>query len=149
MKRNIIFLISIICLWLPSAVHAVEGLPGSAWGNIYWEVPKNGDNNLILEGWVRQGVAWEKWQKDTTSFQLTTYLTARYKWDSEKLDWNNYFGSAVGIALDMESAQGTLLSWGIEYVWENNIRTGDHTQRINVFMIWYFWWDLMKKGTSQ
>jgi hypothetical protein len=270
MKRHIIFLISIICLCLPSAVHAVEGLPGSAWGDLHWEVPKSGDNNVILEGWIRQGIAWEKWQKETTNFQLTTYLTARYKWDqkefdwdnylspgagisidmsrpngplvslglehlyqmnyrsgtqegksalfmnwyhwwnfdnkkypgatwgdlrweipntgtgdailqtwvrqgivikrwdygsnnfllnpylkfsykgdSESLDWNNYFGSAVGIALDMESAKGPILSWGIEYVWENNIRTGDHPQRITVFMMWYFWWDLIKKGPSQ
>jgi hypothetical protein len=59
MKRYIAVIFAIICLALPSVGQALEGLPGSTWGDLHWEIPDSGDSNVILEGWVRQGIAWK------------------------------------------------------------------------------------------
>lgn len=141
MKKLVIFLISIVCLYLPSAVHAVEGLPGATWGNLYWEVPKDGENNVILEGWIRQGIAWNKWQALTTNFQLTTYLTGRYKWDQQDFDWNNYLSPGAGISIDISRPDGPLASVGLEYLYQMNYRSGFKEGKTALFMNWFHWWD--------
>jgi hypothetical protein len=146
MKRCIILLFSIVCLTLPSVVHAIEGYPGSAWGDLHWEDSDSGNSNAILEGWVRQGISWKKWQKEKASFQLTTYITTRYKWDSEGFDWNNYIKPGAGVAVEMYNPSGPLVSWGAEHLYEINYRSGDNEGKTELYMNWYHWWDIHKKG---
>lgn len=152
MSRHRISFFSIVifsfigCIVFPSVVHAIEGFPGSTWGELRWEVPESSSNNAILEGWVRQGIAWKKWQKETASFKLISYLTARYKWDSEELDWNNYIGPGAGIAIDMYRPHGPFVSWGLEHIYQLNFRSGDNEPRSALYMNWFHWWDIQNKG---
>ena len=146
MKRHIFVVFAVICLALPSVGHALEGLPGSTWGDLHWEIPDSGDSNVILEGWIRQGIAWKKWRSGTASFQLNTYLTARYKWDSEGLDWNNYLGPGAGVAIEMYRPDGPLFSWGVEHIYQMNYRSSDQEPKTALFMNWYHWWDMGSGG---
>ncbi|NJD55318.1 MAG: hypothetical protein FIA94_02815 [Nitrospirae bacterium] len=146
MKRYIIVLLIVACFVLPSFAHAIESLPGSTWGDLHAEFPDSGGSNAILEGWIRQGIGWKKWEKGSTSFLLNTYLTARYKWDSEGLDWNNYIGPGFGAAIEMSNPHGPLVSWGAEYIHEYDYRSNDENPYTALYMNWYHWWDL--EGTK-
>jgi hypothetical protein len=126
-----------------------KGYPGTTWGDLRWEIPNSGTKNLILEGWVRQGITLKRWERGQTNFLLGPYGRIRYKWDSRGLDWNNYVAPGVGIALDMESGKGPLVSWGVEYSWQKNYRSGDDVHLVEVFMRWYAWWDLKKPTTGE
>jgi hypothetical protein len=145
MKQQITIAFLVFCLALPSSVRALEGLPGSTWGDFHWELPDDGRDNLILEGWVRQGMAWKKWQKNTASLLLTTYITARYKWDSRGYDWNNYLGPGIGTALELYNPEGPLLSWGVEHIYQMNYRSGGEDPYTALYMNWYDWWGFTSK----
>lgn len=122
-------------------VLAVEGLRGSTWGELYYEIPEKGDSNLILDTWVRQGVDWVRWGD---SLALNTYAIVRLKWDSEQIDWNNIFGPGIGVSLDLINREGINASWGVEYNWEQYYRSGESNHKVQIFMRWFGWWDLKK-----
>jgi hypothetical protein len=121
---------------------AVEGFPGSTWGDLYWEVPRPGDDDTILEGWIRQGVAWRRWKAGQASFTLQSYGTLRYKWDSLAQGWNSYLGPGAGVALDFAAPGLPLVSAGIEYVHQWNYRSTGPAPYTAPFLDWYHWWDL-------
>jgi hypothetical protein len=120
---------------------AIEGLRGSTWGEVRQEIPDHGENNLIVDTWIRQGIDWVKWGD---SASLNTYATVRLKWDSEKLDWNNSVGPGVGIAIDYFTHKGLNISWGMEYLWDRFYESGRSEQKLVLYMNWYGWWDLKK-----
>ncbi len=123
-------------------VFALE-FPGSAWGELRYENPVHsvGAHDLILRGWIKQGIELARWN----NVNLNTYATIRYVWDSEQFDWNNSVGPGLGVAVDMYNPKGLVMSWGIEYLWDRFYRS-DHTeQKAVVFMNWYGWWNLKKK----
>ncbi|MEW6109165.1 MAG: hypothetical protein AB1632_08405 [Nitrospirota bacterium] len=139
--RLSVFISVFLCLAVPAAAHAIDGFPGSTWGELRWETPRHGQQNLILEGWVEQGIHWMSWN----NIKLNTYAKIRYGWDSEKLDWNNSFGPGVGVALELLKPDGPHIRTGIEYIWERRYESGREIQKAIVFMNWYGWWDLKKK----
>jgi hypothetical protein len=122
-----------------------KNYPGSTWGDLRWEVPERGRSNFILEGWIRQGVVMKRWKKGSQTFVIDPYVVFRYKYDSLGLNWNNYVGPGGGIALDMGSSKGPLLSLGADYDWENDWKSGQDVSRIEIYLRWYAWWDLKKK----
>jgi hypothetical protein len=145
--RRLIVIIFLTILWLalPKVVPAIEGLPGSTWGDLHGEFPHPGDSDAILEGWIRQGIGWKRWNKGTKSFLLNTYVTARYKWDSRGYDYNNYLGPGVGASIDMYAPEGPVISWGVEHIYQINYRSGDDQPYTALFMNWYYWWNIREK----
>lgn len=119
--------------------------PGSTWGDLRWELPTDGRSNLILQGWLRQGLVVATWASAEQTVLLDPYLRLRYGADTEGLEWNNYLGPGIGVALDLERPRWPLLSWGVEYGWEKNLRTSGDVHRVTLFMRWYTWWDLRGK----
>jgi hypothetical protein len=132
--------IMIMC-WtlLPAGANAFEGFRGSTWGELKWELPKNTDDDLILDGWVRQGVDWKKWNGNTT---LNTFATVRYQLDSRGVDWNNSVAPGVGIGIDTYNPKGIVLGGSIEYLWERYWESDRTEPKLLVFVNWYGWWDL-------
>ncbi|HEM47280.1 MAG TPA: hypothetical protein ENO23_09595 [Alphaproteobacteria bacterium] len=125
----------------PGGAAAFEGFRGATWGELRWHMPEEGDDNLVLNGWIRQGVDWAKWGNTT----LNTYGILQYRWDTERLDWNNMLGPGVGIALDTYTGKGLALSVGAEYIWESRILDdGAVDRKAIVYMGWYGWWDLKR-----
>ena len=91
-----------------------------------------------MQGWIRQGVDWFRWG-DTT---LNTYVTLRYKWDTERFDWNNTLGPGIGAAFEVYNAKGIVAQWGVEYIWEQYYIDDRTEQKLLLYMGWYAWWDL-------
>jgi hypothetical protein len=134
-----------LALTLASApASAIEGLPGSTWGDLYWDVPSRGDENVVLEGWVRQGVAWRRWSVGRAKLVLQTYGTVRYRWDSLGLDWNHYVAPGVGAAVDLALPRMPALTAGVEWVDQWNTRSGGTTPYAAVFVDWYHAWELSR-----
>ncbi len=144
MRRSITFVILTVslCLFLTPAANAIEGYRGSTWGDLRWDLPEELDSNLLLRGWVKQGIDWKRWGKNTT---LNTYATIRYTVDTEKIDWNNKFEPGIGISLETYSPKGLGTTIGVEYIWENRFLDSDWIdQKFVIYVGWYGWWDLKK-----
>jgi hypothetical protein len=127
---------------LPREARAIEGLRGATWGQLDYEIPKEGKENLVLDGWIKQGVDWVKWG-DTS---INTYAKLRFKWDTEGYDWNNLLGPTVGISLDTYVPSGLALSLGFEYSWESRLMSDSKVmdQKAMAYVNWYGWWDLLQ-----
>jgi hypothetical protein len=131
----------LVCLALLAGnAFAVVGFRGSTWGDLRQEIPRDGDSNLILQGWLKQGVDWAKWGNTT----LNTYATLRYRLDTEKLDYNNSVGPGFGVSLEAYSSKGLVASWGIEYLWDRFFQADRTEQKLVFYMGWYGWWDLKR-----
>jgi hypothetical protein len=116
--------------------------PGSTWGDLRWQVPLSGLDDLVLQGWIRQGAVLDRWEWGPQRFALVPYLRVRYDADTRGLSWKNAVGPGAGIALEMDRPNGPQLSFGTEYGWEKNLWSGGAVHRVDVFMRWYGWWDL-------
>jgi hypothetical protein len=148
MKRRVFGIALVLaCLVLRSgSALAVVGFRGSTWGDLRGEMPKEGDGNLLLNGWIKQGVDWTKWGNVT----LNTYATLRYQADTEGLDWNNSVGPGFGISLEAYSPRGIVAALGVEYIWDRYLgldepaQFDETVQKFVVYVNWYGWWDLKK-----
>ena len=142
MYRNALRIVPVVlCLALFAGnASAFVGFRGSTWGDLRQEIPKNGDSNLLLQGWLKQGVDWAKWGNTT----LNTYATLRYRVDTEKLDYNNSVGPGFGVSLEAYSSKGLVASWGIEYLWDRFFQADRTEQKLVFYMGWYGWWDLKR-----
>lgn len=129
-----------IMMTFSGSAGAIEGMRGATWGELRYDIPRDGQENLLLDGWVKQGIDWVKWG-DTT---LNTYAKIRYRWDSEGYVWNNLAGPAVGVSLDMYVPAGLSVSVGFEYMWESRFEDDrDAFDHLAIAYInWYGWWDL-------
>jgi hypothetical protein len=125
----------------PRGASAFVGFRGSTWGDMREEIPRTGNDNLILQGWIKQGVDWARWGNTT----LNTYATLRYKVDTQKLDWNNSVGPGFGISLDAYTAGGLSAQVGIEYIWDRFFQSERNEQKVAFYVGWYGWWDLKGK----
>jgi len=142
MIRNALRIVPVVlCLALLAGnASAFVGFRGSTWGDLRQEIPKDTDSNLILQGWLKQGVDWAKWGNTT----LNTYATLRYRLDTEKLDYNNSVGPGLGVSLEAYSSKGLVASWGIEYLWDRFFQADRTEQKLVFYMGWYGWWDLKR-----
>ncbi|UCF05153.1 MAG: hypothetical protein JSV33_14740 [bacterium] len=120
---------------------AFEGFRGSTWGELRWDLPREGEDNLIFNGWFKQGIDWMR-SGNTT---LNTYAVLRYKWDIEEYDWNNAIAPGVGISLDTYSPGGVIATLGFEYQWEKLLYGPDTMyHKAVIYVNWVGWWDLKK-----
>jgi hypothetical protein len=144
-KRSIIFLsllLSCCLLSVSATAYEIVGFRGSSWGELKYDIPKEGENNLLWSGWVKQGVDWVQVSDNIT---LNTYAKLHYNWDKEEQDWNNMIGPSVGISLDAYSPKGVVATMGVEYVWENHFLDSGYTdEKLVVYVNWFGWWDLKK-----
>ena len=131
----------IFCLTVSTTAFSIEGFPGSTWGELRWELPKRGKDNLMLNGWIEQGITWKKWE----NIRLDTYATIRYKLDTEQLDWNNSLGPGLGMGITFFAPKGDNIKLGVEYIWDRFYKTNRTDEKAVAYMRWYGWWDLLRK----
>lgn len=144
MNRNVAtIMLSIFLLsCLAGGASAFVGFRGATWGELRYQIPREeGENNLLLDGWIRQGIDLAKWDNTT----LNTYATIRYRWDMEHTNWYNSLGPGVGVAFETFNAKGLVGSIGAEYIWEHFYEIDENDEKVVVFINWYGWWDLMKR----
>lgn len=136
------FLLIASLLVAPGRATAIEGFPGRTWGELRYELPErgSGQENAILMGWIEQGVYWF----NLNDLKLNTYGTVRYKWDEERLDWNNSIGPGVGIALEKVFPKGPYVRGGVEFIWDELFESGPSEKKAVIYLNWYGAWDLRK-----
>ncbi len=145
MNRSCLFcsLLLFLCAFVPTYVFAIDGFPGATWGELRWEIPtKGGEEDAILQGWIRQGVDLKRWSPST---HLYAYGTVRYSWDSKENSWWNDVAPGAGIALDTPLAKQFPITFGVEYVWDRFFVSPHTEQKVILYMNWFGWWDLGKK----
>ena len=116
-------------------------------GDLRGEIPKDGDSNLLLNGWIKQGVDWAKWGNVT----LNTYATLRYQMDTEGLDYNNLRrprprNISRGVLAEGESSPrsaSSISGTGISVSTKPRSSTKP-AQKVAIYVNWYGWWDLKK-----
>ena len=128
-----------------SAVIRESNWPGSTWGDLRWEIPNSGPSDLVLQGWVRQGVVIYRWKPQPLAFLLSTYVLVHYSVDTLGPDYNNYAGPGAGVGLDLDGVKGLQPTFAVEYAWEKNLRSPGGVQRLDFLLRWYAWWDLAKR----
>lgn len=147
MKKSTLLTLCVLFLaatafWPPPA-RAIEGFPGSTWGELRQDFPLDrNDNrdNLYLQGWIEQGIDWKKWG----NLFLNTYATVRYEWDSQGADWNNSIGPGAGIGLSYITPKGDNIKFGCEYIYDQYYRSGETDQKVVLYMRWFTYWNLKK-----
>jgi hypothetical protein len=147
MNRSRLFCLPLffLCIFVAANAFALEGFPGSTWGELRFETPRRstqGEQDLILQGWIRQGVDLKRWSPNT---HLYAYGTVRYTWDSQQNSWWNDVAPGVGIAIDMNLGRQFPFTVGVEYIWDRFFVSPRTEEKIAVYMNWYGWWDLKKK----
>ncbi len=154
MKRNypvVLLYLFIMVLSFTSGAAAIEGFPGSTWGELRQNLPNqrgaDGPRDLYLQGYIEQGIDWKHWGP----LRLNTYGILRYQWDSEPLFYNNDIAPGVGIGLLHVSSMGDYVKFGVEHIWDRFYRgggggAGAHTEEKTLLYVrWFQWWDLKKK----
>jgi hypothetical protein len=127
-------------LLFSSSAGAIVGFRGATWGDLRQEFPKEFPDNLVLQGWVKQGIDWVEWRHAT----LNTYVALRYRFDTEGHDWNNTIGPALGLSLDLYTAKGLSAMAGVEYIWDRYLESDRNDNKLAVYLGWYGWWDLKR-----
>ncbi|HPX62216.1 MAG TPA: hypothetical protein PLN25_10680 [Deltaproteobacteria bacterium] len=127
-----------------STADAIEGYPGSTWGEIRQELPnqkgKDGPVNLLGQGYIEQGVDWTRWG----SIFFNSYATVRYKFDTMHYDWNNSVGPGVGLALTHYTKNGGYFRLGVEHNWETFYNNGKVEEKTLIYLRWFQYWNLKK-----
>lgn len=148
MKSQILLIFTLLSLIVvfPSVCPAIEGFPGSTWGELRQDLPNDegpdGPRDLYLQGYVEQGVDWTRWG----NLRFNTYGILRYKWDSEALDYNNSLGPGLGIGLLHVTPNGNYVKLGVEHIWEIFYRGANarNEEKTLLYLRWFQWWDLKK-----
>lgn len=144
--RGLAAALAALCAAAAGGAAALDGLPGSTWGDLSWDLPGEGDRDVILQGWVRQGVAWRRWRAGEAALVLQTYGTVRYRWDRLGLPWNDHVAPGLGAAVDLAAPRMPALTAGVEWVDAWHVRSGSTTPYGALFLDWYHWWDFRRGG---
>ena len=133
---------ALLCLALCSgSAFAIVGFRGSTWGDLREELPKDGDSNLLLQGWIKQGVDWAKWGNVT----LNTYATLRYQADTEGATTGTTRSApASGSRSRRTRRRGSPRSVGVEYIWDRYFEADRSDKKVVIYLGWYGWWDLKR-----
>jgi hypothetical protein len=116
------------------------GFPGITWGEIRYpgtQLPLD-ESNLILDGYVEQGVDWMDWGKWGT---FNFYANLDFITDTEDLAWNNSIAYGAGVKLKKLIGDNVLLQYGIEAVHERRWINDQNNDVIFVYLNWSGWWD--------
>lgn len=112
----------------------IKGLPGSTWGRLNYDV--TGLNGSGAQGFVNQGI---NWGTLPGNIDLITFAEYRYRARTKNQRYYDAQGPAIGIEFKKSA-----FSWGINYYWERLPELGEASDRIQLYFIWFYDWDLKK-----
>ena len=131
MKTAMQVIVVSVLLAIPVGSQAIEGLSGSFWGIGVYETQ---EENYQTLGSIRQGIDWFKVYK----LKFSTYAKFRYRFEvDEGAEFFNSYGPAFGASV---SRSGVRL--GVEYQKERNPNLGETKRDTDIYLEWYFGWDL-------
>lgn len=113
----------------------VYGLPGSTWGTLTYDV--NGINGSGAMGYVNQGIDWIKLPGDVI---LNTFVELRHRSRTRNKPYYDAEGPAAGVEF-----KKSFLRAGADYYWERYPALHQSSERLEYYVSWYYYWDLLKK----
>ena len=120
---------------LPERAKAIEGLPGSTWGQASHDVDSLVGNGII--GYLNQGIDWTTLPGGIT---FNTFAEFRYRLRSRNSDFYNAYGPTVGIEL-----RKSVFKLGADYYWERFPDIPETDDKFQFYLGWYVDWDLKSK----
>ncbi len=122
----------LLVLLLPSRGLAIEGLPGSTWGEASHDVDSLVGSGAM--GYVNQGVDWIVLPGGVA---FNTYAEFRYRLRSRNNDFYNAYGPLVGAEL-----RKWIFKAGVDYIWERFPNLSETDNKFQYYLRWYDAWDL-------
>ncbi len=110
------------------------GLPGSTWGTVTHDA--DGISGAGTMGFVNQGIDWTKLPGGVT---LNTFAEYRWRLRSKNKDFYNTEGPALGVEL-----RKSYFRLGVDYYWEHFTEINTTSENKEVYLAWYYDWDLGK-----
>ena len=110
-------------------------LPLSTWGRLNYEL--HGVEGSGSQGWIKQRVDWcslgSRWL-------FNTYGAFNWRLRAENQTFYDANGPSLGLAFSRDG-----LDLGMEYLWQYFPRLRTTTRTLNIFLSWFYGWDLKKK----
>jgi hypothetical protein len=119
---------------LTSPAFAIEGLPGSTWGQTSYE--KADLSGPAIQGYVNQGIDWVTLPGDLT---LNTFVELRYRLRENNKEFFNAHGPVLGVEL-----RRSPFHLGVDYYWEQYPELNERSNRLQFYLSWYYDWDLKR-----
>jgi hypothetical protein len=115
--------------------HSPLGLPFSTWGRLEYDM--HGAEGSGTQGWVKQGVDWLSLGR---GWKLDTYGAYNWRIRSKQRTYYDAVGPSAGIG-----ASGGNFDIGLEYLWQRFPELRTTTRHLNLYLNWFYDWDLKKK----
>ena len=128
-------LVFILLLSLPGRALSIEGLPGSTWGTLTHDFDSL--EGAGIQGYVNQGIDWTTLPGGIT---LNTFAEFRYRVRTENTDFYNAYGPALGIEF-----KKSIFKLGADYYWERFPDLDETDAKFQIYLTWYYDWDLKPK----
>ena len=134
-KSGWFFVVFLIGMFIPDVSMGIEGLSGSSWGELTYE---SGDSlsGPSAQGYLKQGIDWIT----IHHYQLDTFAALHYRFRTDNSDYYNAFGPALGVELKKGP-----VNIGVQYYWERFTELHRSNNQLQVFVNWWYGWDLLKK----
>lgn len=130
-----IFIFSIFFA-VPTSAFEVQGFPGSSWGQITYDNDKLTGSGLM--GNINQGVEWFTLPWDV---RFTTFAEYRLRTRAHNKTYYDTRGPAFGIDF-----RKSIFSFGMAYYWEYFPELNTTSKNREIYLTWYYDWDLKPKG---
>jgi len=110
-------------------------LPISTWGRLNYDL--HGAEGSGSQGWIKQGVDWFSMGR---GWKFNTHIA--YNWRLRTR--NRTYYDALGPSLGLNCSRSGL-TLGMEYLWQRFPQLHTSTRTANIFLNWFYNWDLKKK----
>ena len=115
--------------------HSPQALPLSSWGRLNYDL--QGIEGSGSQGWVKQGADWFSVGR---GWMFDTYAAYNWRLRTKSRNYYNAFGPSLGVECSKSPAK-----IGLEYLWQRFPQDRISTRTFNLYLTWYYGWDLKKK----
>ena len=115
--------------------HTPLALPLSTWGRLNYDL--QGIEGSGSQGWIKQGADWFSLGR---GWMFDTYAAYNWRLRTKSRNYYNAFGPSLGV-----EASKSPVKVGLEYLWQRFPQDHVSTRTFNLYLTWYFGWDLKKK----
>lgn len=117
----------------------IKDLPGSTWNHVFYNASSLEGNGVL--GYLNQGIDWTTLPGGIT---FNTFAELRYRFRSENRPYYNTYGEAIGIEL-----KKSIFHFGIDYIWEHYPELTDQSNKLQIYVSWFYDWDLKPKSPNK
>ena len=124
---------------LKKKIQLLNALPVEGFSGSTWDIFSHDFDSLVgsgAQGYLNQGIDWTTLPGGIT---FNTFAEFRYRLRTENNDFYNAYGPALGIEFRRH-----IFKLGVDYYWERFPGLNEWDNKFQIYLTWYFDWDLMK-----